>query len=215
MLAVEQQNEQAFKTLWNKGGSDYEKHMIWKEALDLAFSMNKKEIADFLFNHQRDKHTIVFDIKTWSDLSFACARGDLELFKDLPLKTINEENGDGSFPLQIAAFFNHQKVVLQLINEGALLSQCDRQRNTALMTASSLGHVEIIDQLVLNGAMKTPLNLEGKTAYDLACENGHGEAAHAISEGKAADNSDNGMVFLLVFGTLVFVPIYIGLVMSH
>lgn len=114
-------------------------------------------------------------MKALSDVLFwAIENEKIDLFREL-IKCdvdINLANKDKFTPLMYAVIRYQERIVEELLMEGALLDldKVNHHGITALMLASRQGCLDIVRQLIEHGADTTLLNFKGQSALDLAME---------------------------------------------
>jgi ankyrin repeat protein len=86
-------------------------------------------------------------------------------------------------PLHSAAAGGHFKIVLMLLEQGALPNIREQGGFTPLHAAAQNGDVDTIRALLLGGADLTLKSDTGKTPLDLAMDAGHEQASALLSEG--------------------------------
>ena len=104
----------------------------------------------------------------WPTLHLAArARGVREVKRKVALRAdINEQDKDGSTPLHLAIWNNHEAVARVLVETGAELNLQDRHGNTPLHIAAYVGDAQLVELLLVLGADRQVKNNQGQTPID-------------------------------------------------
>ena len=123
-----------------------------------------------------------------SPLHKAAQAGDLQKVKLLKSEELNVTDKCGITPLHDASYCGHRKVVIFLVNSGAVIDVEDMYGMTPLLCAIEKGHSTIVTFLVRRGAQCTRIGRFTVTPYCFASETGQTTIEEILRE-KGADTT--------------------------
>jgi len=154
----------------------------------LTAYMRHPELAEVCHNHGMQ-----------ADIFEACALGDLNTVKKAVSENpaqVNASAPDGFYPLSLAAYFGHRRIVEFLLASGADVHAAARnpQKVTALHAAASRGDVEIVRLLVEKGADVNAKQEGGFVPLHSAAANGNAPLVDLLLKhgAKADARNDKG-----------------------
>jgi len=137
------------------------------------------------YHHKRDIVALLLSLEPELDLFDACSVGRTErvaAILDAEPALLNAYNGDGFFPLGLAAFFGYPDTVSMLLRRGADVTVVARNpmKVQALHAGAASRNFDVVQLLLDAGAPVNTAQQEGWTALHAAAQHGDVRMARAL-----------------------------------
>ncbi|WOK92268.1 putative protein S-acyltransferase 23 [Canna indica] len=141
--------------------------------IEVVADPKPQQNGDSSRNPNRNHGAPVFDlvVDVWS----AAAYGDLEKLRGFVERnglSVSNPDGNGYYPLQLAALNNFPNIAQYIIEHGGDVNASDLRKQTALHWAAVHGSIPVADVLVQNGARVEAADINGYRAVHVAAQYG-------------------------------------------
>ncbi|XP_077980292.1 transient receptor potential cation channel subfamily A member 1-like isoform X2 [Glandiceps talaboti] len=174
--AVEGNHYEFAKMLLSNGGERLlnEKDKKEQTVVHYAAKSGNSKILSLLITSNAEVDGKDFDERIPLHIAASCGRLEcVRLLAEACPTKINDDDVDGRTPLLLAAEEGYDKVVRQLLKNGADISSKDENRRTPLALAATEGHRDTVKVLVENHAEIDVFDKNKNTPLHLSAANGH------------------------------------------